>query len=66
MTKSQVYFTNLRTRPGQNLLKKLESLIIKAGIEKIDFSKKLVAIKIHFGEPGNIAYLRPNYAAHDC
>ena len=64
MTKSQVYFTNLRTRPGQNLLKKLENLIKKAGIEKIDFSKKLVAIKIHFGEPGNIAYLRPNYAAH--
>lgn len=63
MTKSKVYFTNLRTRPGHNLLKKLESLIIKAGIEKIDFEKKIVAIKIHFGEPGNLAYLRPNYAA---
>ena len=23
---------------------------------------KLVAIKMHFGEPGNLAYLRPNYA----
>ena len=23
---------------------------------------KFVAIKIHFGEPGNLAYLRPNYA----
>lgn len=63
MTKSKVFFTNLRAKPSQNLLKKLETLIIKAGIEKIDFEKKLVAIKIHFGEPGNMAYIRPNYAA---
>lgn len=63
MDRSKVYFTNLRTRPFQNLLKKLEILITKAGIEKIDFDHRLVAIKIHFGEPGNLAYLRPNYAA---
>jgi uncharacterized Fe-S center protein len=63
MTKSKVYFTNLRTKPSLNLLKKLENLVLKAGIENIDFKKKIVAIKIHFGEPGNLAYLRPNYAA---
>jgi len=63
MASSKVWFTNLRTKPSQNLLKKLETLVIRAGIEKIDFQKKLVAIKIHFGEPGNLAYLRPNYAA---
>lgn len=63
MAQSKVWFTDLRTKPSQNLLKKLENLVIKAGIEKIDFQKKLVAIKIHFGEPGNMAYLRPNYAA---
>ncbi|MDQ1296286.1 MAG: uncharacterized protein QG611_264, partial [Bacteroidota bacterium] len=63
MATSKVWFTNLRTKPSQNLLKKLETLIFKAGIEKIDFQKKIVAIKIHFGEPGNMAYLRPNYAA---
>jgi len=63
MSKSKVWFTNLRTKPSQNLLKKLEILVTKAGIEKIDFQKKFVAIKIHFGEPGNLAYLRPNYAA---
>ena len=28
----------------------------------IDFSNKYTAIKIHFGEPGNLAYLRPNYS----
>lgn len=63
MTSSKVWFTNLRAKPSQNLLKKLENLVIKAGIEKIDFHRKIVAIKIHFGEPGNLAYLRPNYAA---
>lgn len=63
MEKSKVYFTDLKTKPGMNLLDKLEKLIKKAGIENIDFNKKFVAIKIHFGEPGNLAYIRPNYAA---
>ena len=62
MEKSKVYFTNFRARPGYNLLQKLEKLIKKAGIENIDFENKYTAIKIHFGEPGNLAYLRPNYA----
>lgn len=63
MLSSKVYFTNLRAKPSQNLLKKLETLVVRAGIDKIDFEKKIVAIKIHFGEPGNLSYLRPNYAA---
>ncbi len=63
MSSSKVYFTNLRAKPSQNLLKKLDNLITKAGIDTIDFNRKIVAIKIHFGEPGNLAYLRPNYAA---
>jgi uncharacterized Fe-S center protein len=63
MEKSKVYFTNLRTKPGVNLLDKVERLIKKAGIEGIDFNNKFTAIKIHFGEPGNLAYIRPNYAA---
>ena len=62
MEKSKVYFTDFRARPGYNLLQKLEKLMKKAGIENIDFKNKYVAIKIHFGEPGNLAYLRPNYA----
>ena len=62
MAPSQVYFTNLRAHPGDNLLQKLERLIDRAGMGSIDFNNKFVAIKIHFGEPGNLAYLRPNYA----
>lgn len=34
----------------------------KAGITELDLDGKFVAIKMHFGELGNIAYLRPNYA----
>lgn len=62
MEKSKVYFTDLKARPGLNLLQKLKMLAKKAGIEDIDFKNKFVAIKIHFGEPGNLSYLRPNYA----
>jgi uncharacterized Fe-S center protein len=60
---AKVYFTDMRTKPGRNLLDKLESLIKKAGIEKIDFKDKFTAVKIHFGEPGNLSYIRANYAA---
>ena len=34
----------------------------QAGIEKIDMQGKFVAIKMHFGELGNLGFLRPNYA----
>ncbi len=62
MEKAKVYFTDLRALPGTNLLKKLERLMRRAGIENIDFEEKLVAIKVHFGEPGNLSFIRPNYA----
>jgi uncharacterized protein len=58
---SKVYFTSLRTSPGNNLLQKLEKLIVTAGIKEYNFSKKFVAVKIHFGEPGNLSYIRPNF-----
>lgn len=62
MSLSKVYFTSLRTRTNDNLQQKLARLLKRAGIAEIDFQKKYVAIKIHFGEPGNLSYLRPNYA----
>jgi len=60
---SKVYFTDMRAKPGHNLLDKLLILIKRAGIEQIDFKDKFTAIKIHFGEPGNLSYIRANYAA---
>ena len=62
MAPSKVYFTNMRTTLDENLLQKLERLCREAGMERIDFHNKYAAIKIHFGEPGNLAFLRPNYA----
>lgn len=59
--KSKVFFTNLHTGHGQNLLTKFEKLIMKAGIDNLSFENKFTAIKVHFGEPGNLAYIRPNY-----
>ena len=55
MEKAKVYFTDLRAKPGMNLLDKLQKLIRTAGIGQIDMEGKFVAIKIHFGEPGNLA-----------
>lgn len=64
METSKVYFTNLRAGVQHgNLLVKLRKLIQAAGMQNIDFKDKYVAIKIHFGEYGNLAYIRPNYAA---
>lgn len=52
----------MRTRGGASLLTKLQKLVRQAGIETIDMKERYVAIKIHFGEPGNLSYLRPNFA----
>ena len=63
MEKAKVYFTDFRTVAfGDGLPAKLKKLIRKAGIGDIDMDGKFVAIKMHFGELGNISYLRPNYA----
>ena len=59
---SKVYWTDLRTSAHENLPQKLARLIRTAGMETIDFNGKFAAIKLHFGEPGNLAFLRPNYA----
>ncbi|MDR2933832.1 MAG: DUF362 domain-containing protein [Rickettsiales bacterium] len=62
MEKSKVYFTDMSTHGTTSLIEKLKRLIKTAGIENIDFENKFAAIKIHFGEPGNLAFLRPNFA----
>ena len=63
MQKSKVFFTDFRTKAhGDGLPTKLRKLILKAGLQDIDMDGKFVAIKMHFGELGNISYLRPNYA----
>ena len=62
MERSKVYFTNFHTTLRENLQQKLSRLLLTAGMDKLPLENKYVAIKLHFGEPGNLAYLRPNYA----
>lgn len=62
MDTSKVYFTTFKTSDTENLLQKLRRLIVQAGMKEIDFTDRYAAIKIHFGELGNLAFLRPNYA----
>ncbi len=62
MEKSTVYFTDFRCSVGTSQLDKLKKLCVAAGIKNIDMDGKFVAIKMHFGELGNLAFLRPNYA----
>ena len=59
---SKVYWADLRTNFRENLQEKLDRLLKTAGMGEIDFENKFVAIKMHFGEPGNLAFLRPNWA----
>ena len=62
MEASTVYYTDFRCPVGTSLTEKLRRLCIAAGIKSIDMDGKFVAIKMHFGELGNLAFLRPNYA----
>lgn len=62
MEPSEVFFTDFRVTKDGGLPDKLKKLIMKAGINKIDFNNKFTAIKLHFGEAGNLSFLRPEYA----
>ena len=59
---SQVFFTDFRAKPGTSVPEKLTRLLRRAGLPGMDLDGKFVAIKMHFGEPGNLSFLRPNYA----
>ena len=59
MPSSKVYFSDLRATFKENLLSKLVRLMDHVGIEDIVKPRTLVAIKLHFGEKGNSAFIRP-------
>ena len=63
---SQVCFADMHVKPGDSILAKFERLVEKAGIDQIDFKDKFVAVKVHFGEYGNMAFLRHQYAKVLC
>ena len=62
MSCSKVYFTDFRSYHEEALTHKLQRLMDKAGLGQLNMEGKYVAIKMHFGELGNLAFLRPNWA----
>lgn len=56
--KSTVYFADLRATHKENLVNKLGRLARTAGLTSAVKARDLVAIKLHFGESGNTAYIR--------
>ena len=63
MEKSKVYFSDFRTPAyGDGIPTKLKKLIKAAGIGNIEMDGRFVAVKMHFGELGNVSFLRPNFA----
>ncbi|NIQ95436.1 MAG: DUF362 domain-containing protein, partial [Desulfuromonadales bacterium] len=58
---SKVYFADMRTGHRENLFAKLRRLVDSAGIDSIVGDGDLAAIKIHFGEKGGHAYIRPPF-----
>jgi uncharacterized Fe-S center protein len=62
MANSKVYFADFHMDIDDSVLGKFERLLKAAGIDKLDVRDKFVAVKMHFGEYGNMTYLRPGYA----
>lgn len=56
---SKVFFTSLRAGHNKSLLTKIRDLAEAAGIKSVVRKNGLTAIKIHFGERGNTAFIRP-------
>jgi uncharacterized Fe-S center protein len=61
---SRVFAMDLRASLRENLYVKLDRLLNAAGIENIVNKRHLVAIKLHFGEKGNTAYIPPIHLRH--
>jgi len=59
MASSKVFFMDLRASLKENLVSKLIRLADTGGIGQIVPPRGLVAIKLHFGEKGNTAFIRP-------
>lgn len=58
---STVYLMDFRANLQNNLMARLEKLLATAGLGEVIRPRDLVAIKLHFGETGNHAYIRPTY-----
>lgn len=58
---SQVYLIDTRATVQDNFAAKIERLMNAAGISDVVGKRNLTAVKMHFGEMGNTAFIRPVY-----
>jgi len=58
---SSVYFINFRATYKKNFVSRLHDLLITAGLNDRIQKRDLTAVKLHFGELGNTAFIRPVY-----
>jgi hypothetical protein len=58
---SDVYFSDMRATPRENLLNKIQRLLDKVELDGRIKPRDLVAIKLHFGEKGNTSFVRPPF-----
>ncbi|MDW8001172.1 MAG: DUF362 domain-containing protein [Deltaproteobacteria bacterium] len=56
---SKVFFTDLRTEPKRSLLDKIGNMVERLNVKKAFRPGELIGIKVHFGERGNTAFIRP-------
>ncbi len=56
---SKVYLADMRSTPQRSLMDKIDTLMQKVGLAGRMKPGGLTAIKLHFGEKGNTAYVRP-------
>jgi uncharacterized Fe-S center protein len=59
---SKVYFADMRASHKENLFDKIAKLLTICGLQQRVGEGDLTAIKIHFGEKGNSAFIRPIFA----
>jgi uncharacterized Fe-S center protein len=57
-----VFWMSLRAGAGCSLEDKFGRLLARAGVDAIAGRGALVAVKVHVGESGNLAYVNHNYA----
>lgn len=57
--KPTVYMIDLRATPKESLVAKLGRLVETAGLAQVVGKRELTAVKLHFGELGNTAFIRP-------
>ena len=56
---SPVYFIDFRASFRESLTAKLVRLVKKTGLSDVVANRDLTAVKLHFGEKGNTAFIRP-------